>query len=448
LAKFPVRRILRHPARIVPLGFLAVIAIGTVLLSLPAARQGPYQTDPLTALFTATSAVCVTGLVVEDTPSYWSTFGQSVILGLVQVGGFGIMTAATLLAVVVQRRLGLSNRMVAQLETKSYGLGDIRRLVARIGLTLLICETVLGLMLTVRFWWAYDYQPGAALWHGLYHGVSAVTNSGFTTYSDNLTGFRGDWFINLPIMAGIIIGGLGFPVVFELLRRARSVRKWSINTRITVLGTALLLPIGWFSMLALEWSNRGTLGPLGVADKILAAAFFSVNARSAGFNTVDTAALHPETWAVTDVLMFIGGGSAGTAGGIKVTTFVLLGYVIWSEIRGEREVIVGHRRVPNPAVRQALTIALLGVGLVAVGTISLLIITDEPLDRVLFESASAFGTAGLSTGITADMPVAGQSILIALMFIGRVGTIVFATALALRSGRRLYRYPEERPIVG
>jgi trk/ktr system potassium uptake protein len=438
----------RHPARIVPLGFLAVIAIGTVLLMLPAARQGPYQADPLTALFTATSAVCVTGLVVEDTTTYWSTFGQGVIMGLFQVGGFGIVTAATLLVLIVQRRVGLSNRMVAQLETKSRGLGDIRRLIARIGATMLICESVLALILTIRFWTAYDHHAGEALWHGSFHAVSAFSNAGFSTYGDSLMGFQTDWFINLPIMVAVIAGGIGFPVLFELLRRARHVRRWSINTRITVFGTVALLVVGWFATLALEWSNPGTLGPLGVADKVLAAAFHSVTSRSAGFNTVNVAAMHPETWAVTDVLMFIGGGSAGTAGGIKVTTFILLGYVIWSEIRGEREVIVGRRRVPSPAVRQALTIALLGVGLVALGTISLLILTDEPLDVVLFESVSAFGTTGLSTGITAGLPVAGQLILIGLMFVGRVGTIVVATALALRGGRRLYRYPEERPIVG
>jgi trk system potassium uptake protein TrkH len=215
-----------------------------------------------------------------------------------------------------------------------------------------------------------------------------------------------------------------------------------------VLGTAVLLAVGLVATLALEWSNPGTLGSFGVADKTLAAAFHSVSSRTAGFNSIDIGALGPETWVVTDVLMFIGGGSAGTAGGIKVTTFVLLGYVIWSEIRGEPEVVVGRRRISSATVRQALTVALLAVGLVALGTIGLLTLTDEPLDRVLFESVSAFATVGLSTGITADLPAPGQLILILLMFVGRVGTIVVASALALRFSRRLYRYPEERPIVG
>lgn len=431
-----------------PLAFLLVIAVGTVLLLLPAARQGPGQADPLTALFTATSAVCVTGLVVVDTPSYWSTFGQAVIMGLFQVGGFGIMTAATLLTLLVQRRLGLSNRMVVQLETKSYGLGDVRRLLVRIGVTMLICEAVLTLLLTTRFAIGYRQPVGEALWHGSFQAVSAFNNAGFSTYSTSMIGFATDWWIKVPLMLGIIAGGIGFPVLFELFRRPRPVRRWSINTRITVIGTVGLLAIGLAATLVLEWSNPSTLAPLGVLDKTLAAAFHSVSSRTAGFNSVDIGAMHPETWAVTDVLMFIGGGSAGTAGGIKVTTFLLLGYVIWSEIRGEREVIVGLRRVSNATVRQALTVALLGVAVVAAGTIGLLLLTDQSLDRVLFESVSAFATVGLSTGITADLPGAGHLILIVLMFVGRVGTIVVASALALRTGHRLYRYPAERPIIG
>lgn len=185
-----------------------------------------------------------------------------------------------------------------------------------------------------------------------------------------------------------------------------------------------------------------------MADKALAALFQSVTSRTTGFNTIATRELHPETWAITDVLMFIGGGSAGTAGGIKVTTFFLLGFVVWSEIRGEREVVVGRRRVSGATVRQALTVALLGLALVVFGTITLLMLTDQPLDEVLYECVSAFATVGLSTGITGDLPAAAQPVLVILMFVGRVGTITVASALALRASRRLYRYPEERPIVG
>jgi potassium uptake TrkH family protein len=429
------------------LAFLAAIAVGTLLLMLPAAKAEPGSAGLMTALFTATSAVCVTGLIVVDTPVYWSPFGQSVIMILFQVGGFGIMTAATLLTVLVARRLGLSDRLIARVETR-HGIGGLRRLVLRIGATVLVCEGVLTLILTGRLWIAYDYPFQEALWHGTFHAVSAFNNAGFSTFSDSLVGFVTDWWINLPIMAGIIIGGTGFPVLFELLRRARRPRTWSIHTRITVFGSAVLLATGVAATLALEWANPATLGQFGVADKTLAAGFQSFTNRTAGFNSIDTAQLHPETWAVTDVLMFIGGGSAGTAGGIKVTTFFLLAFVIWSEVRNERDVVVAHRRISSATVRQALTVAGLGAALVIAGTLSLLMLTDQTLDRVLFECVSAFATVGLSTGITSQLNAAAQLVLVVLMFVGRVGTITAASALALRAGQRRYRYPEERPIVG
>lgn len=439
--------ILRNPVRAVPLAFLAAIAIGTVLLMLPAARAEPGSAGLLTALFTAASAVCVTGLVVVDTPTYWSPFGEGVILTLFQVGGFGIMTAATLLSVVVARRLGLGDRLIAQVETRR-GLGDIRGVVLRIAATVLICEGALTVILTGRLWTAYDYAFGDALWNGAFQAVSAFNNAGFSTYSDSLERFVTDWVVNVPVMLTIVIGGVGFPVLFELFRRFGRPTTWSIHTRITVVGSAALLAAGFVAVLVLEWANPRTLGPLGVADKALAALFQSVTSRTTGFNTIATRELHPETWAITDVLMFIGGGSAGTAGGIKVTTFFLLGFVVWSEIRGEREVVVGRRRVSGATVRQALTVALLGLALVVSGTITLLMLTDQPLDEVLFECVSAFATVGLSTGITGDLPAAAQPVLVILMFVGRVGTITVASALALRASRRLYRYPEERPIVG
>lgn len=430
-----------------PLAFLITILAGTAMLMLPGARQEPDHADPLTALFTATSAVCVTGLVVEDTPTYWSPFGQGVILVLFQVGGFGIMTAATLLTVLVVRRLGLADRLVAQVETK-HGIGDIRGVVRRIAVTVLACEVILAAILTARLAARYDHEPGEAIWHGTFQAVSAFNNAGFSTYSDSLERFATDWVINVPVMAAIIIGGMGFPVLFELLRRGRRPRTWSIHTKITIYGSAALLLVGSAAVLALEWANPATLGPLGTADKVLASLFQSVTARTTGFNTVPTGELTTETWLATDILMFIGGGSAGTAGGIKVTTFFLLAFVIWSEIRGEREVVVGRRRVSSATVRQALTVALVGLTLVVAGTAVLIEITPFRLDEVLFESISAFATVGLSTGITDELPAVGQLVLVVLMFVGRVGTITVASALALRATHRRYRYPEERPIVG
>ncbi|MGH3714152.1 MAG: TrkH family potassium uptake protein [Micromonosporaceae bacterium] len=439
---------LAHPARLVPLAFLSAIAVGTLLLALPMSRAGAGSAPLITALFTATSAVCVTGLITVDTATYWSPFGQVVILGLIQIGGFGIMTLATLLGVVVSRRLGISTRLVAQLETKTLALGEVRQVLGRIAVTVLTIEAILAVMLFLRFRFGYAMSYGEAAWHGVFHSVSAFNNAGFALYSDSLMGFLTDPWITLPIAIGVILGGIGFPVLFELRRELRAPRRWSVHTKLTIFGSSVLLAFGTVAILALEWGNPNTLGPLNVLEKLLAAFFHGVMPRTAGFNAVDYAEVQPATLAITDALMFIGGGSAGTAGGIKVTTFFLLGFVIWSEMRGERDVNVFHRRIGAAPQRQALTVALLGVGIVALGTLSLLVLTDHTLDLVLFEAISAFATVGLSAGITAGLNLPAQGVLVLLMFVGRVGTITVGTALALQSRHRLYRLPEERTIVG
>lgn len=441
-------RALQHPARVVPLSFLAAIAVGTALLSLPVSRSGGGGAPFLVAFFTATSATCVTGLAVVDTATYWSAFGQGVILALIQVGGFGIMALASLLGLLVSHRLGLRSRLLAQAETRTLGLGDVRRVLAGVAAVMVIFEVVTALLLTGRLLIGYDEAPGRAVWLGLFHAVSAFNNAGFSLYSDNLTRFVADPWVSLPIALSVIIGGIGFPVLFELRREARTPSTWTLHTRLTVGMTVLLLAGGTAVFLALEWSNPRTLGPLGIGTKLLAGFFHAVQPRTAGFNSLDYGAMREETWAVTDALMFIGGGSAGTAGGIKVTTFALLAYVILAEARSERDVVVAQRRVAAEAQRLAVAVALLGVGVVALGTLAILTLTGYPLGRVLFEVTSAFGTVGLSTGITAQLPASAHLVLIALMFVGRVGSVVAASALALRPSRRLYRPPEERPIVG
>jgi potassium uptake TrkH family protein len=439
----------QHPARIVPTAFLCAIVVGTVLLALPVSRQGPDGAPLITALFTATSAVCVTGLVGVDTPTYWSDFGHGVILALIQVGGFGIMTMATLLSVLVSRRLGLRGRLIAQAETRTLALGDVRAVLGRIAVAILVCEAAVTVLLAARFWIGYDYPPGRALWHGLFHAVSAFNNAGFALYTDNLIGFVADPWICLPIAAAVIVGGIGFPVLMELRREWRQPAAWSTHTRITVWGTLVLLVAGFAVMLGFEWSNPGTYGPLGVAEKILAAFFQGTMPRTAGFNNADYGAMSLETITATNVLMFIGGGSAGTAGGIKVTTFFLLAYVIWSEVKGETDVVVGRRRITDDAQRQALAVALLGVAVITAGTMALIYFTDHlRYDQALFESISAFATVGLTMNITHTLPEPAQLVLVMLMFVGRVGTITVASALALRGRPRLYRYPKERPIVG
>jgi len=443
-----VRRSLRHPARIVPLGFLAAIAVGTGLLMLPIARAGEGAAPPLTALFTSTSAVSLTGLITVDTGTYWSPFGQVVILVLVQAGGFGIMTGASLLALLVARRLRLRDRMMTQMETRSLALGDVRSVIIRTAALTFTVEAAVALVLLLRMRSTYTDSWGEAAWNSVFHSVSAFTNGGFSPHADSFTGFVTDPVMCLPIIFAVIIGGIGFPVLADIFRRNMPAAKWSVHTKLTLLATAVLLVTGFGAYLALEWDNPGTLGPMGAWEKILPAFFSGSMPRTGGFNSIDITALRPETLAVTDVLMFIGGGSGGTAGGVKVTTFFLLAFVIWAEVRGEPDVSIFRRRISPTVQRQALTVALLGVAAAATGTVALLLVTNFPLDRVLFEALSAFGTVGLSTGITPQLNGAAQLVLIVLMYIGRVGTIAVATAMALRVRGRLYRYPEERPIVG
>lgn len=438
----------RNPARLVPLAFFVAIWIGTALLMLPISRAGPGGAPFLVALFTSTSAVCVTGLVTVDTPTYWSGFGQAIILAMIQIGGLGIMTGATMLGLLVTRRLRLHHRLLAQAETRALSLGDVASVLRLILVATLTIELAIAAVLTFRFAHHYDQPWGEAVWNGLFHAVSAFNNAGFARYTDNVIGFALDPVILISLMVAVILGGIGFPVLYELREELFTPRRWSLHTKLTLAGTALLLAAGFVLVLAFEWRNPGTLGPMSGGGKLLNAFFHSVVTRTAGFNSVDIAQMRPETLLVSDALMMIGGGSAGTAGGIKVSTFLVLGLIVWAEIRDEPDASAFSRRLSSDVQRQALTVVLLAIGIVATATLILLSLTGFGVSEVLFEVVSAFATVGLSTGITASLPPAGQITLVCLMFIGRVGTITVATALALRPTRKPYRYPQERPIVG
>lgn len=439
----------RYPARIVPIAFLGALLIGTGLMMLPAARAEPGHAPFITALFTATSAVCVTGLAVVDTPTYWSTFGHVLITVLSQIGGFGIMTLATLIGLLVSRRLGLRSRLMAQTESAGLFGGNLGGVLIRIALVMLVSEALISVVLTLRFWITYDYPLGRAMWEAVFHAVQAFNNAGFALYPDSLVRFVGDWWICVPLSLGVFMGAIGFPVLFELAREWRKPGCWSTHTRLTVWGALLLSGLGFLMFLTFEWGNDRTLGPMSVPTKILAALTQDVMTRSGGFNSINLGDMNTETIMVTNILMFIGGGSASTAGGIRVTTFLLLAFVIWAEIRGEPDVTIRKRRIAEETQRQAITVALLGVALVSAGTLALIALTDGvPFDRALFEVTSAFATVGLSTGITPSLTPGAQMVLVVLMYVGRVGTIAVGTAIALNTRRRQYRYPEERPLVG
>lgn len=442
------RPLLRHPYQVVVAAFAAAIALGTLLLLLPLSRAGDGSAPFMTALFTATSAVCVTGLVVVDTPSYWSGFGETVILGLIQVGGFGIMTLASLLGLLVSRRMGLRTRLTAAAETKSLGIGDVRGVLTGVLKVTVMFETLVAVALSLRFSLGYDVPLPRAVYHGVFHAVSAFNNAGFALYSDSLMRYATDPWVCVPIATAVIFGGLGFPVLFELRRHLRQPRRWSLHTKLTITVTLALLLIGSVFVTAAEWNNPGTLGELDRPGRLLAGAFHSVMPRTAGFNTLDTAQMYDGTLLGTMILMFIGGGSAGTAGGIKVTTFAILFLVIYAEVRGEQSVNAFDRRIGSRVQRQALTVVMLSIAAVVVATLAIIELTRLPLTDVSFEVVSAFGTVGLSTGITADLPAPAQLILVLVMFLGRLGPITLASAIALRERNRLYTLPEGRPIVG
>lgn len=445
-------RAIQNPERIIPLGFLVGIAAGTLLLMLPVSRAGAsLETGGapfLTALFTATSALCVTGLTVVDTAGYWSPFGQLVLLALFQLGGLGIMAGATLLGLLVTRRMKLSGQLLASAELRSLDLGDVRAVLRLVVVTMATVEGLLWLWLAVHLHLGHGFGWGPALWHGLFHAVSAFNNAGFTTLPDGLAPYTTDLLLLTPLMLGVMLGGIGFPVLHELRHEWRRPAGWSIHTKLTLWGSAGLLLAGAAILLLAEWGRPGAFGDAPLVERLLGAVFQSVMLRSGGFAIHDAAALGPDSLLVSSGLMLIGGGSASTAGGIRVTTFLLLGFVVWSEIRGHPDSIAFRRRICPTVQRQALAIVLMSVGTLSLALLALASFVEAPVEHILFEATSAFGTVGASVGLSAEMPPAGQLILVALMYVGRVGTVAFATAIALKVRNTPFRYPEERPIVG
>jgi trk system potassium uptake protein TrkH len=437
-----------NPLRILPVSFAVIIVIGTALLLLPISTSGNRETSLLDAIFTATSAVCVTGLSVVDTAAHWSVFGQGVILALIQIGGLGIVTVVSIAVLLVSDRIGLSHTRVlgADVGTETYsGIGPLVRSVV---ITTLIFEVLFAAVLAFRFFVSHDYELSKALLHGVFHSVSAWNNAGFALYSDNFVSFAGDWFISIALCIAVILGGLGFPVLRAMARQKTQWHLWSLHSKLTVVTTLVLIVIGTFLFLILEWSNSRTLGALPEVSRPLAAFFHSVQTRTAGFNSVDTAALSEESLVVSIILMFIGGGSGSTAGGIKVTTFALLAFVIWAEFRGDRDVNMFGRRISEEVQRQALTIALVAVGIFSSATLLLMMLSDVSLSIAAFEVVSALSTVGLSTGVTANEGSLSQILLTVLMFIGRVGPVTLAAAITLRSRPHLFRYPTDRPLLG
>ncbi len=437
-----------RPERLLPLAFLLAIAVGTILLMMPWARRGPGGADLLTALFTSTSAVCVTGLTVVDTAVYWTFGGQVVIAGLIFVGGLGITAFATLIVLSLAGRVGLQTRLAAARETKTLALGDVGRVLVRVFVVLLVLQVVVATVLFLRFATTYDLPFGQALWDGVFHAVSATNNAGFSLFTTNLERFVADPVVVLAICVAIVVGGIGTPVLLEMRQSWHTPSRWSVHTRLTVWTTVALLLAGLAMMVLFEWDNPRTLGRLTTEGKVLGSIFHAVQPRTAGFNTVNVSAMEQETLFSTIVLMFIGGGSASTAGGIKVTTFAVLLFVVLAEVRGDSDVMVGRRRIATETQRQAVGVTLVALTVVAIGSMVIMASSSIPFGPAVFEATSAFGTVGLSIGVSAEAPTEGRLALIALMFIGRVGPVAAFSFFALRATKARYRYPEARPLVG
>lgn len=436
------------PATTVLLGYAAVVGSGFALLALPVAKVGPGAADPFDALFTSISAVSVTGLVTVGTADHWTFFGQLVILLLVQTGGLGIMTLASLIGLAVARKLSLGSKLSTSAETQGVGLADIRRFVTGAIAVSLVVEAIGAVVLTVSFATASGFPLAQAAWYGVFHAVSAFNNAGFTILPRGLVPFVGDPVVCLVLSGLVLIGSLGFPVLDELRRFPRTPLRWSMNTRLVLWGTVVLTLVGAVFVTAVEWARASTFGPLDWPTKLLAGFFQAAQTRSGGFSTVDVGQLDGATLIVMDVLMFIGGGPAGTAGGIKLTTFGVLFFIVVAEMRGRTAVNVFGKRLSRAVHRQAITVSLVAVGTIVASTIALALLSDEPIDRLAFEAVSAFATAGLSTGITEDLPPAAQALLLLLMFAGRLGPILLASALAVRVRPLTYEFPKERPIIG
>lgn len=435
------------PARLAVSVFAGIIACLAALLSLPiatpAGRPGASIVD---ALFTATSAACVTGLTTVDTATAWSPFGQAVIIIGAAIGGLGIMTLASLLSFAVSRHVGLTQRMLAASENQSQ-LGDVASLLKAVIYTALSVEGVLALILLPRFLTLGQDLPHA-LWYAVFMAASIFNNAGFVIMPEGLAPYASDWWMCLPIVVGTAVGAVGFPVILDVMRHPRTPRLWTLHTKLTLSTYLALAVISSVTIAAFEWNNPNTYGAQPVSGRVLTALVNGVNARSSGLSTIPTEHMNEATWFLQDALMFIGGGSASTAGGIKVSTFAVLLLAIAAEARGDQDIEAFGRRITLSTVRLSVAVAFIGAAIVGVSTLVLLQISELSLDRILFEVISAFATVGLSTGITPMLPVAGKYVIIVLMFVGRVGTMTAASALAMRERRRVIRMPAERPLIG
>lgn len=442
-----IHKVRRNPPQFFALGFLGLIAIGTILLMLPMATTDRHQLSLVDAFFEAASAVCVTGLVVVDTKSTFTLFGQIVILSLIQIGGWGFMSFGVFIALVLRKNIGFNERSLVKESFNQYSNEGIIRLVKFVLIFTVICELIGTIILGIS--WADDFGYPDSLYYGLFHSISAFNNAGFDLMGDysSMTGYTGDLVVTLTLTTLLLLGGIGFIVILDVIKN-RSFNNYTLHTKLVLFMSGILIFVGSSAIFLLEYSNPNTLGGLSLSDKLTAAYFHGVVPRTAGFNSLDMASLTLDSQLITMMLMFIGGGSGGTAGGIKVTTFVLIILAVWGLIKGNKDVNIFKRRIPEELIFKAFSIATYSAGLIGIYVFVLALIEDAPLNVLLFEIISAFGTVGLSMGLTPDLSETGKVLIALLMFMGRVGPITVAFAIAIRSQSSHYRNAQERIIIG
>lgn len=448
------------PSRFAVVIFTSIILIWTLLLMLPISSADGTAAPFHVALFTAVSTICVTGLAVVDMSTYWSAFGNVVIFVGIEVGAIGVLSLASIMGAVVTRRLGLRQKLMAAsdsnslrlhagpvAESQAVRLNEIGGMLTTVAVSLLVIEGVIALLIIPRLI-MHGTEPVMAVFEGFYYAASAFTNTGFTPNPEGLEPFTHDVWMLGCLLTAVFLGSVGFPVIFALARWARRRQHLSVHVKLTLMTTILLFVAGGLLIYAFEGNNPATIGAQDPWIRPFTSFFLSGMARSGGFSTIDIAQADESTLQILSMLMFVGGGSASTAGGIKVTTLAILFLAAVAEARGVSDIQAFGRRIPQDVLRLGVSVALWGSTIVAISTIAMQQITGAPFSHALFEAISAFATCGLSSGLTSDMPEAGSYVLSATMWLGRVGTVTMAAALASSETKQLFRLPEERIIVG
>jgi trk system potassium uptake protein len=448
----PYKRVQLKPTQIIVIGFAFVIILGTLLLTLPLASQDGKSAGLIDAFFTATSAVCVTGLVVRDTATQWTIFGQVVILLLIQIGGIGFMTFGTLFAMVIGKKITYKERVVIQESLNQMNVKGIVKLSRNILLLTFVIELIGAFFLSFRFIPLLGIPKGIG--YSLFHSISAFCNAGFdlmgsvTGPFSSLTSFKNDLLINFVLMILIILGGLGFSVIIEVYNK-RKFKKLSLHSKIVIRMTSILLILGFIMTFVLEFTNPNSIGNYRFIDKILPAMFQSVTTRTAGYNSLDLSQLTTASIFLTMLLMFIGGSSGSTAGGIKTTTFGVVLGMMRSVLKGDPDTEIFGRRISSLIVKKSVTIIGLALSLILFVTMVLSITeTNAQFKEILFEVISAFATVGLSLGLTPSLSIMGKIMIAITMFLGRVGPLTFFLAITYKESQQKVKFPEENLLVG